>query len=395
MRPILTLLVFAFAVHSLRAEDAGQFRGPGGTGVSGETNLPTRWSDTENLRWKASLPGRGLSNPVIAGGRVFVTAASRPNQNRLHVLCFDAKDGKQIWERQFLATGHTQCHIKTNMAAPTPVTDGQFVYALFATADLVCLDRDGNLAWARSLTGDYPTIGNNVGMASSPILVGDVLVVHMENTGESFAVGIDKGTGVNRWRFDRPRVINWNTPFALTEKGERQVLLMTPKEVTAHDPATGKQLWATSGHWATNASISGGGGLVLVPGDKLTAFKAGTDEVVWQNSKLNVGYCSPLVYQDRVFTITNNGVVSCAEIATGKVTWTHRLDGKFAASPLAAAGRLYFTSEEGSTYVMHAGGEAKEIATNKIADTFLASPVASGGAIFLRSDSRLYCIGTP
>src|SRR5262249_3279700 len=152
------------------AADWPQFRGPGGTGISKETGLPVRWGAKENIRWKVDLPGRGLSNPVIAGGRVYVTACSGFEQTRLHVLCFDAATGKRLWGRQFWATGNTLCHNKTNMAAPSPVTDGKHVYALFATCDLFCLDKDGGLVWCRSLTRDYSTVGNNVGMASSPIL---------------------------------------------------------------------------------------------------------------------------------------------------------------------------------------------------------------------------------
>jgi outer membrane protein assembly factor BamB len=175
-----------------RGEDVPQFRGVGGLGISKEKDVPLTWNEKDNIRWKVALPGRGLSCPVIASGRVYVTACTGVNQKRLHVLCLDEKTGKQMWERQLWATGTTQCHPKTNMAAPTPVTDGDRVYALFATGDLVCLDRDGNLLWYRSFVGDYPTVGNNVGMATSPILWNDLLIVCLENVGESFAAGIDK-----------------------------------------------------------------------------------------------------------------------------------------------------------------------------------------------------------
>src|SRR5262245_4402795 len=173
-------LILATVAH---AGDWTQFRGNGAAGVSDETGLPSTWSETENIRWKAELPGRGLSNPVIAGGRVYVTACSGQEQARLHVLCFDVRTGKKLWERQFWATGNTGCHPKTNMAAPTPVTDGERVYALFATADLACLDKNGDLLWYRSLVSDYPTLSNQVGMAASPVLCKDVLIVPMENVG--------------------------------------------------------------------------------------------------------------------------------------------------------------------------------------------------------------------
>ena len=379
------------------AEDATQFRGPGGLGSSSEKNLPVKWSETDNVRWKADLPGRGLSNPVTAQGRVFVTAASGANRDRLHVLCFDQKDGKLLWDRQFWATGGTQCNPKTTMAAPTPATDGKFVYALFATADLVCLDVDGNLAWTRSFASDYPTVGNNVGMAASPVIADDVLVVHMENIGESFALGIDRTNGTNRWRLDRPRVINWNTPFVRKNAGKTEILLMTPEGVTAHDPANGQELWAhTHGKFATSPSILAGDGLIFIPGEKFSAIKIAPTgpEVVWQNPKLNVGYATPCLVDGRLYTIANNGVATCADAKTGKVVWTHRLEGPFAASPMSAEGHVYFTSESGTTYVMEAGPEAKLLATNELKDLFMASPVAAGGAIYLRSDKHLWCLST-
>lgn len=249
-----------------------------------------------------------------------------------------------------------------------------------------------------SLAGDYPTIGNNVGMASSPVLAGDVLCVHMENVGESFAIGIDAATGKNRWRVERPRIINWNTPFVFTEAGQSQVLFATPEELTALDPKTGRKLWSfTKMRFATSSSVVGGDGLLFIPGDKLTGLRPGSDgvepEVAWQNPKLNVGYCSPTLYRGRLYTLSNRGVVSCADPKTGNVLWAHRVEGTFAASPLAAAGRIYLTSEDGTTYVMQAGDEAKLLATNETPETILASPVAANGAIYLRSDKHLYCIG--
>jgi len=164
---LLALAGFLLGVAVAAAGDWPQYHGPRGSAVSDETGIATTWSETENIRWKADLPGRGLSNPVIAGGRVYLTASSRPQESRLHVLCFDLRSGKKLWERQFWSTGNTGCHPKTCMAAPTPATDGERVCALFATGDLTCLDKDGGLLWYRSLVGDYPTVSNQVGMAAS------------------------------------------------------------------------------------------------------------------------------------------------------------------------------------------------------------------------------------
>ncbi|HEV7384526.1 MAG TPA: PQQ-binding-like beta-propeller repeat protein, partial [Phenylobacterium sp.] len=248
MRKLIAIALAASLTGTLAAGDWNQFRGPGGSGVSDETGLPVKWSvgkdKQENVRWVADLPGRGVSGAVVGGGRVFVTACDWPQQKHLWVLCFDEATGKKLWQRTVLSTGGTQCHPKTCMAAPTPVTDGKNVYALFATADLVAYDADGNLLWYRSLVGDYPKITNQVGMAASPILARDMLVVPMDNPGDAFLAGIDLKTGQNRWKAERPRDINWVTPI-LRPRGAagEEVIFQGTDELVAYELSSGKRAW--------------------------------------------------------------------------------------------------------------------------------------------------------
>lgn len=394
---ITLTIALAFSARA-SAEDATQFRGAGGLGLSKETKLPIEWSATEGIRWKAELPGKGLSNPVIANGRVYVSATQAYQQKRQVVLCFDLKTGKKLWERQVWGTGTTLCHPKTNMAAPTPITDGERVYALFATGDFVCYDKDGDLVWYRSIVGDYPTVGNNVGMAASPTIAGDVILLCMENVGESFAAGIDKHTGENRWRIARPRGINWVSPIVTKNAGETEVLFFGPDGLTAHEPNTGKKKWSEPSVkvWAY-ASLTYDNGIVYVPGDKFAALRPGSGKtepsVLWQSPKLRAAYCSPIVHNNRLYVVNGNGVLNCADTKTGDVIWSQRVEGTFAASPLLADGKLYVVNEKGVTTVIAEGGkEANILATNTIDDTILACPVAADGAIFLRSDAALYCI---
>jgi outer membrane protein assembly factor BamB len=378
--------------------DWTQFRGPGGSGVSAEKDLPIRWTKDENVRWKAELPGRGLSSPVIAGGRLYVTACSGFEQRRLHVLCFDAATGKRLWERQFWATGNSLCHPKTNMAAPTPCTDGERVYALFGTCDLACLDKDGNLVWYRSLTSDYPTVTNQVGMAASPILHKDLLLVQLENAGESFIAAIDKKTGKNRWKQSREREINWVTPL-VAKIGQRDVVLFqSPRALTAHDPDTGTKVWQheTKGI-ATIPSMVVGNGVIFLPAGELVALHLGPKgdpEATWTSAKLRPATASPLYYQDRVYTLVGAGVLNCAEAGTGKVVWQERLKGPFSASPVAADGKLYAVNEAGTTFVVQLGDKPAILATNALDETILGSPAIPGGAVYLRSDQHLWCIGS-
>jgi outer membrane protein assembly factor BamB len=379
------------------AADWTQFRGPGGSGVAEEKDLPTRWSKTDNIRWKVDLPGRGLSSPVIAGDRVYVTACTAYLQTRLHVLCFEAATGKKLWERQFWATGSTSCHPKTNMAAPTPVTDGQRVYALFATCDLVCLDKDGNLQWLRCLTQDYPTVTNQVGMAASPVLFKDVLILQIENAGESFAAGLDKATGKNKWKFDRERQINWVTPVLTKFGGKDVVLFQSPAELTACNPETGAKVWKyeTKGINTIPSAVAGGGLLFLPAGD-LEAVRPsdkGQPELAWNQTKLRPATASPTYYQDHIYSLGGAGVLNCAEAATGKILWQERLKGPFSASPVAADGKLYCTNEAGATFVVQIGDKPQVLSTNDLGETILGSPAVSGGAIYLRSDQHLWCVG--
>jgi len=391
------VLLLAVAAPAL-AQDVPQFRGVGGLGITKETGLPVNFGEKENLRYKVPLTGRGLSNPVIADGRLYLTACSGYQEKQLHVFCFDVKDGKQLWERKIAATSPTLCHPKTNMAAPTPATDGKFVYALFATNDVACFDRDGNLQWYRSLVSDYPTVGNYVGMAASPVLVKDILVVDIVNNGESFAAGLDAKTGENRWRVDRPKQINWVTPLVIRNDGKDEVVLQAGEGMLAVDAATGKERWSvTDKQFLTMPSPTYGDGVIYTPGEKFFALSPGSSkgnpEVLWQTNKLPTGYCSPIYQAGKVYAMSSRGVLNCADAKNGKPLWDMRLQGNFAASPLLAGNRLYVVSEDGQASVVEIAPEQKILATNFLKDTILASPVAANGALFLRSDKYLYCFG--
>jgi outer membrane protein assembly factor BamB len=388
------------------AADWPQFRGPGGTGVSPETGLPSSWGPADHIRWKAELPGRGVSSPIVAGGRVYVTSCSGYQQRRLHVLCFDAATGMKRWERQFQATGNTFCHPKTCMAAPTPVSDGERVYAMFATGDLACLDRDGNLLWYRSLVRDYRDITNQVGLAASPILWQNLLIVPMENVGESFAAGLDKLTGQNCWKVERPRDINWPTPLLLERAGRTEVLFEAPQELAAYDAANGRKLWNYTGEGMTGVpSLVAAEGLIVLSGGvalqpplgSLSAQKKAPKaepRVVWHSLKLRPAYASPLYYQGLLYAINNSGILlNCADLQTGRVIWQQRVKGPFSASPVAADNKIYLVNEDGLTTVLRPGKGPAILSTNPLGEPMLATPAIADGAIYLRSDRKLYCVG--
>jgi outer membrane protein assembly factor BamB len=372
------------------------FRGPGGSAVSAEKGLPVKWGKDEGLRYKVALPGRGLSNPVVAGGRVYVTACSGYRQGRLHVLCFDEGTGKKLWERQFTATGNTASHSVTNMAAPTPVTDGEAVYALFATGDLAAVGRDGELLWYRALTRDYDQITNQLGLAASPTLAGDVLLLPLENAGDSFAAGLNKKTGKNLWRVKRKRDINWVSPIVFPLGGKPAALFQTGSEVTAYDPATGNELWSFAEEGlSTIKSPAAGGGMVFVGGENVIALRPadkGPPKEVWRAGDLSQGYASPLYHDGRVYLLTPVTAV-CLRATDGEELWRQRVDGPFDASPVVADGKLYATNNRGRTSVLALGDRPKVLARNDLDDAFQATPAVANGCLYFRSDKWLYCVG--
>jgi outer membrane protein assembly factor BamB len=395
MKKIPYIVLPLLIVSAAAAADWGGFRNTTGSAVGDEATTPIKWGKDEGLRYKVELPGRGLSNPVIAAGRVFLTACSGYREKRLHVLCLDEATGKKVWERQFTATGNTSCHPVSNMAAPTPVTDGKALYALFATGDLAALSRDGDLLWYRSIVGDYPGVSNQVGMASSPVLAGDAVCLQMDSVGESFIAGLDRKTGKNLWKLPREKSINWTTPIVLDSGA---VLFQNADEATALDPNTGKVRWRLKGGWSTIPSPTSGEGAVFLTGNamlKAVRPKQGSEapEELWEGGAVVGGYASPVYYKGRVYGLTAAAVV-CLSAKDGSEVWRQRVDGPFDGSPVIANGKLYALNNKGRTSVFELGDKPALIAKNDLDDKFQATPAVANGCIYLRSDKYLYCVGS-
>jgi outer membrane protein assembly factor BamB len=383
------------------AADWPQFRGPESAGVAPSGALPDKISPDANVAWKAEFPGRGPSCPIVVGGRVFLTSAGGPRGDQLHVLAFDAGTGKRLWQRGFWATGPTDCHPKSTMAAPTPASDGDAVVALFGTDDLVCLDRDGNVRWVRSLYEENPGATDGRGLATSPVIVGGTAVVHLENQNVSFALGVDLKTGKNRWRIDRPRELNWTTPIAIPGAGPggELVLLQGATRLSACDPATGREVWGLDRASDPIASSVRQGNVLYVPGEKgLAAYDLqgnAPPKLLWEKTKLNPVTASPVVLDDRVYSL-RQGVLVSGDLKTGEVVGQLRLKGPFSASPVVAGGLLYCFSETGVAQVIRPG--AKEdtlVSSGNFNETVLATPAIADGAIYVRSDKHLWKITQP
>lgn len=397
MKPLLLSLALLGSTLPARA-DWPQFRGPQGNGVSKDARVPAKL-DPRAIAWVADLPGRGLSSPVIIGDRIFLTCSSGPKQGRLHVLCFNAADGSKRWERQFWATGRTMAHEKTCVAAPTPASDGERLFALFSSNDLLCLDLDGNLLWLRGLTRDYPNASNSIGMSSSLTTADGVLITMIENDSESFTAGLDVKTGVNLWKLPRPKMANWTSPMLLASPGAPTLaLLQSGKGLAAVEPRTGRVVWNYSDGASTIPSATVSDGLVFVPSHGVTALEPASDgqtpKQLWRSSQLQPATASPVVLNQRVFTLNGAGVLSCGDATNGNRLWQLRLKGPFSATPVAAGALLYCVNEKGLLQVVDTtapeGAVTSELDLGK---TILSTPSISHGSIYVRSDGKLWKLG--
>jgi outer membrane protein assembly factor BamB len=394
---LIVLPLALTATLGLKA-DWAQFKGPNATGVSEEKGLPVEWGKEKGIKWKTELPSRGVSSPIVFDNRVYVTCSSGVRDDRLHVLCFDAKTGKQLWHRQLAATGPTGAHQKTCMAAPTPVADESGVYALFATGDLAAFDPDGNLRWYRSLVGDYPTITNQVGMAASPILVKDRLIVPMDNEGESFLAAVDVKYGKNLWKAERPKAINWVTPIVREVKAKTEVLLAGPGGLAAYDFDNGEKRWDYKGGGGSIPTGILQGDLLFLPTGGVTAVKLGVDGVVGEPiltaKDVSAGYASPLVYRGKVYAVNSNGFISCGDASSGKLLYKERTKGAYSASPVAGDGKVYCLNEAGVMTVVKADSPDYDLLSiNDLREETLATPAIAGGCLFIRTAKTLYCVG--
>ncbi|HYV29345.1 MAG TPA: PQQ-binding-like beta-propeller repeat protein [Candidatus Eisenbacteria bacterium] len=396
MKMILPL-VLGFAL-SLSGADWPQFRGPDGNAVVAEAILPTKL-DAKTIAWSANLPGRGLSSPIVVGDRVLVTASSGPKQDRLHVICFSASTGSVRWERQFWATGRTMSHEKTSVAAPTPACDGERVFAIFSSNDMIALDLEGNLLWLRGLGQDYPNASNSLGMSSSLVTTDGVVVAQVENDSESFTAGLDVRTGQNRWKLDRPKMANWTSPSLVKSAvGKTLVVLQSGKGLAAIEPATGRVVWNYTEGASTIPSTTVSGGRLFVPSNGITVLDASstgeTPKQLWRAGQLRPSTASPVVLGERLFTLNDAGVLTCADANNGGRLWQLRLKGSFSATPVAAGNHLYCVNEKGLIQVVDPSQpEGAVVSELDLGQTVLSTPSIANGALFVRSDGMLWKVG--
>ena len=282
------------------------------------------------------------------------------------------------------------------MASSTPASDGRRVFAQFSSNDVACLDLDGNLLWYRGLTLDFPNASNSLGMASSPIVVGETLVCQVENDAESFATGLDVETGKSRWKKTRAKKANWTSPVLFKDgSGRTIVMLQSSAGIEAIDPLSGSRVWEFTKGASTIPSSVVTNDLLLVPSNGLTALRLGQEggaETVWNDGKLGPKTASPIVLNGRVFVLNSADVLQAAEVATGKVLWKLRLKGPISSSPVGSGNHLVFFNEAGLGQVVDVSSaeEGKIVSENDIKETVISTPALADDAIFVRSEKHVW-----
>jgi outer membrane protein assembly factor BamB len=295
---------------------------------------------------------------------------------------------------------------KSSMASPSPVTDGEHIYAFFGSGDVFCFDMSGRLEWQRALSNEYGVFENRFAASSSPLLFEDLLIVQCDHFGPSYALAIDKRTGANRWKADRAGVwLSWSSPICVSagDTGARELILCSSEKIDALDPRSGEPLWTLRGmaRECIPTPVVGHGLIYAVsgPGAASFAVRPGgrgdvTDShVVWTSTRGNPYVPSAILVGDYYYIADDHGIGTCLEAATGKQVWRKRFGGDFTSSPVSADGRIYFTNETGTTLVIRANTrQFEELARNTIDQSVYASPAISDGRILLRSASHLWCL---
>lgn len=386
------------------AEDWPGWRGPNGSGITTEKNLPVRWSAKENVRWKVPLHGAGVSTPVVWGERIYLTASDGRLNDQLHVYCYDRADGREVWHTRLFGSAQPEGQFAPGgMAVPTPATDGQLVWALFGTGDLVCLDADGRPVWMRSLAEEYGPFRNRWGMAASPILADGRLLVQVDHWGQSYLLAVDAKTGTNRWRAIREVSVNWTSPVVATVGGKKQAIVAGTHKVQAYDLDSGKELWTVRGmqEQCIPTPVLNGDILYAVSGPRGNTLAIHLDgktgdltdsNVVWKKVRGAPNIPSAVCYEGYYYMVDDRGLATCLSADSGSEIWQERLGGEHRASIVAGDGKLYFTSMDGTVNVLKAGATFEVLSKNKLGESVVATPAFSRGQIFLRGEQHLFCI---
>ena len=418
MKKLIPVLLAAFSIITMAADNWPQFRGPDGTGHSDAKDLPTEWSESKNIVWKTPIHDRGWSSPVIFGKQVWLTSASKDGR-QLFALCLDKDTGKVIRDIKLFDVAQPQyAHPFNTYASPTPVIEQGRVYITFGSPGTAAIDtKTFKVLWERR---DFEC-NHFRGSGSSPIIFRDMLLMHFDGSDHQFVVALNKNTGKTIWRTERSIDFQdldkdgkpaaegdlrkaFSTPHVEQINGRWEMISLGAKAAYSYDPFTGKELWRVEERGQHSASTRPvlGHGMIFYPtgfsNGQLYAVRTGgnglvTDtHVAWRVKRGASNKPSILLIDDLIYMIGDTGIATCVEAKTGNIVWQQRVGGEYSASPVYADGKIWLFSEEGKTIVIKPGRSYEKVAENNLDDGFLASPAIAGKAFYLRTRTHLYRI---
>jgi len=413
--------LFSLVSFSLCAENWPGWRGPRGDGTSLEKNLPTQWSDTDNIAWKIATPGKGHSSPVIWKDRIFLLACMAEKQERV-LLCLDRRTGKTIWQSTIIKTPLETLHRLNSRASSTPVTDGKMVYVSTMKVDerkisapnvgaprmitpgsfmVSAFDMEGKKKWERNV-GEFISAH---GFNACPVLYRNLVIINGDHDGDSYLAALDKQTGQLQWKVPREnKTRSYATPIIRTIGKREQIILCGDKSVASYDPANGKRHWIIDGPTEQFvASMVYNGKYAFVTGGYperhiLAIRPEGSGNVTethiaWRATRGAAYVPSPIVVGPYFLVVSDSGIASCFKAEDGTRFWMERLGGGHSASAITTHGLAYFVSDRGITTVLKPGPKFEVVAKNDLKELVSSSPAISQGQIFIRGQKHLYCIG--
>ena len=443
MKAVLASLLFCALAWSVAPDNNywSYWRGPAADGMAAG-DAPLHWSDTQNIKWKADIPGRGHSSPVIWGDKIFVTTAVRTGpsaapeppaappaapappapgskpplmiggslvEHNFDVLCLDRKTGKILWQRTAkTATPHEGYHGQYgSFASNSPVTDGKHVYAFFGSRGMYCYDMAGNLVWQKDY-GIQMKMRMSFGEGMAPVISGDRLILVFDYEGDSFMSVLDKNSGKEIYRVSRDERSNWAAPLVVEYNGRKQIVVNATNKVRSYDFETGKPIWEVAGLGSNPIPhpVRQGDLILSMTGHmkpNLMAIRlgregdlTGTDAIVWSQTKGNSYTPSPVIHDNKFYALTDSGMLSCYNASTGEPYYHQQRLPKpyqFKSSPVGANGKLYLPSENEDVIIVRMGEKFEVLATNTLTDQmFIATPAIQDGEIYLRGQNKLFCI---
>jgi outer membrane protein assembly factor BamB len=381
-----------------------RWRGPSAQGYVKGSGYPDTWSSSQNVVWRTSIPGEGNSSPIVWRDWIFLTT-SRTGGRKLSLMGFNRSNGDLRWETAIPQRGVERGHDKNGHASATPVTDGRRIYASFGTHGLFAFDFDGEIVWHAQV----PKLDNYHGSAGSPVLYQNSVIIYQDHQGQSFVAAFHKETGKLIWRTEREARTGWGTPIVIRAGRRDELIVSSQHRVTAYDPATGAEMWYVTGnkfeviptpvvgHDLVFASSGRAGPTIAIrPGGSGDVTDT---HVVWTSPKGAPFVPSAIIVDDQLYTINDmQSIVTSFEATTGNVLFQGRLGRApregFSASPVTVDGKVFFTNDEGETFVVKAGPEFELLHVNRLGSRTLASPALVDGRWYFRTRNELICIGS-